>query len=391
MKQLAISLLMLLAFSCSQKNEPNKIHVTGVLNNVKDTIGFIKYSYTTGGKYFTDSVKVENGKYSITVDLALPELFSLSACNMKGEFIPDASGLEIFLEPGEISVTSNNQFKNLTISGSKSNDEYNKFKKLEEVYTRQEDSATKHYSDYYLSLTPEQKIKEQNTNSGYESEESKRLQQFRDTIEYQLYHQVWFSYLTDHPNSPIAMHLVTYYAQNRNLMNSAPFFYKLPQAIQNSNDGKYLKTLYERNEATDIGKTAPDFTSTDTSGKKVSLSDYKGKYVLLDFWANWCHWCRVESPFMNKALKKYQSKNFTIISVSFDKKADENLWKQAIIDDHYVWTNLSDLQGVESPLFDTYGIVGLPKNLLIDPSGKIIAKDLRGENLEKSLHEILDK
>jgi peroxiredoxin len=174
-------------------------------------------------------------------------------------------------------------------------------------------------------------------------------------------------------------------------MKTATYFSKLPPDIQNSPDGQYLKRKYERYEATNVGKMAPDFTSSDTAYKKVSLSDFKGKYILLDFWANWCGYCRKESPFMNKAFKKYKSKNFTIISVSLDDKVAEGLWKKAIKDDHYCWTNLSDLKGWESPLIDAFGIVSIPKNLLIDPTGKILAKELRGKHLEEKLHEILDK
>ncbi len=391
MKQLTILLMMLSIFGCSQKKETDRALITGVLNNVKDSISYIKYSYITAGTTIKDSAKVENEKYSLTVALTSPELIYFSPRKTNGQPISEDATRAIFIEPGAITINSNNRFENITVSGSKSNDEYIKFKKLEEPYTKLEDSAYKQYSAYYETLTTEQKRKEDDTNTLDVSEPFKKYTQFTDSIAYDRYHKVWFVYLTDHANSPIALYLVTEFAQTRNLMRSAPYFYKLPLDVQNSHDGKYLKNLYDRYEATGIGKMAPDFTSTDTSNKKVSLSDFRGKYVLLDFWANWCHWCRVESPFMNKAFKKYQSKNFAIISVSLDGKADESLWKKAIRDDHYIWTNVSDLKGFDSPLINAYGIISIPKNLLLDPTGKIIAKELRGEKLEETLHQLLDK
>ncbi len=158
MKYLTILLLMLIAYSCASKKETNRALISGVLNNVKDSISYIKCTFKTmDGKLFSDTAKVENGKYSMTVEVATPKIFWFVAYQKNWQDVKN-SFREIFLEPGEISIISNDRFENVTVTGSKSNDEFEKFKKLEEPYTRLDDSAYNYYSTYYKSLSPEQQL-----------------------------------------------------------------------------------------------------------------------------------------------------------------------------------------------------------------------------------------
>ena len=136
-----------------------------------------------------------------------------------------------------------------------------------------------------------------------------------------------------------------------------------------------------------VNKQAPDFSMPDANGKIVSLSSFKGKYLLVDFWASWCSPCRMENPNVVKAYNEFKDKNFTILGVSLDKEKDP--WQQAILADKLAWTQVSDLKYWNSKAVEVFKFEGIPFNILIDPQGKIIAQELRGNDLENKLKEIL--
>jgi peroxiredoxin len=136
-----------------------------------------------------------------------------------------------------------------------------------------------------------------------------------------------------------------------------------------------------------INKQAPELSLPDINGKTITLNSFKGKYVLVDFWASWCLPCRKENPNVVQAYNKYKNKNFTILGVSLDKEKED--WLGAIETDKLSWTQVSDLQEWNSAAVSTFNFSGIPFNVLIDPEGKIIAQSLRGDSLEEKLEEIL--
>jgi peroxiredoxin len=134
---------------------------------------------------------------------------------------------------------------------------------------------------------------------------------------------------------------------------------------------------------------APNFIMNDPMDKKVSISQFKGKYVLLDFWASWCAPCRQENPNVVAAFNKYKNRNFTILGISLDE--DKAAWSKAIQDDGLTWQHMSDLKGWQSPIVASYQFSGIPYNVLLDPDGNIIASNLRGPNLTETLETVLPK
>lgn len=136
-----------------------------------------------------------------------------------------------------------------------------------------------------------------------------------------------------------------------------------------------------------LNQQAPDLTMNDVNGKPVSISSFKGKYILIDFWASWCGPCRQENPNVVAAYNQFKNKNFTILGVSLDE--DKSAWQKAIEKDHLTWNHMSDLKQWESAAVQTYGFDGIPFNVLVDPTGKIIASSLRGDDLTKKLAEVL--
>lgn len=137
-----------------------------------------------------------------------------------------------------------------------------------------------------------------------------------------------------------------------------------------------------------VGQIAPDFELPDAQGVNHKLSDFKGKYVLLDFWASWCAPCREENPNIVKQYQAFKSKNFTVLGVSLDE--DKSDWLKAIKDDNLSWTHLSELKRWDGKVTLLYKVEGIPASFLLDPQGKIVAKNLRGADLQQFLEKTLN-
>lgn len=191
----------------------------------------------------------------------------------------------------------------------------------------------------------------------------------------------------DHPES-----LIGFYAVNiAKPMNNELLIVEYANKIEDKFEGNVLvdsfKVRMQTFKTVQIGQVAPDFTTYTPDGAKVSLADFKGKYTLIEFWASWCEPCRAENPHIVAAYNKYKDKNFTVFGISIDK--DKEAWQNAIKQDGLVWTNGGDGFGFEGPIAKLYMLESTPTSYLLDPQGKIIAKNLRGPELEAFLAKTL--
>ena len=354
--------------------------ISGNVSKVKDPIAKVYLNYYADGKSTMDSAEVIDGKFSFTGTLTDPVMGSLRA---KYQEVPGAKSMkaisynrdikQVFLENSKIKMVSVDSFANATIKGSKSHAAYVSWTDLTKEETAQAAALNKEYSEYY-------KKKDQAGMDRIDAAFDKLTEQKNIKNK---------QYLKDNASSPIAMFVLKQYAgYDINADDVEPMFLALPEQLRSSPAGKDMAEKLETAKKTGVGKMAMDFTQNDTLGNPVSLSSFRGKYVLIDFWASWCGPCRQENPNVVKAFNAYNSKGFTVLGVSLDQPTAKDKWMKAIHDDKLTWTQVSDLKYWKNEVAVQYGIQAIPQNFLIDPQGKIVGKNLRGEALNKKLAEI---
>ena len=349
----------------------NTFHITGRLKNIPaDRIYLV---YINDKKKVLDSATVTNGTYSFTgqvTDGNPATLLDVSPRNRPAS----RDVARIFLAPESFAISHVDSFSNDVMTGSPANTDYQQITAAATPYEQREKALMPAY---------------QTARQASDEATAKSIEAQAKMIDKAVDDSVYAPFVRTHPQSPVALYVLRLYAKdNPGDPTLRPLFDGLSPALKGSTAGKALAEKLSATAKTGIGSMAMDFTQNDTLGKPVSLSAFRGKYVLLDFWASWCGPCRAENPTVVSAYAKYHRKGFEIIGVSLDRPGDKDKWLKAIDADKLTWTHVSDLQFWDNAVAKEYGVESIPQNFLIDPQGKIIAKGLRGDELQKKLGEI---
>jgi peroxiredoxin len=333
-------------------------------------------NYYQEGKPVKDSVMLQQGQFSFKGKVNSP---SEAIISVKEQGAKQAGGDEItfYLENSKITISSMDSLWKATVKGSKTNDDEAALRLLQRPYRKVADSIMRVYN----SWTPEQR---KDTALTKTLAPPMRASQAG-------YDSVNRVFISSHLNSYIALRVFRELelGYDFNPDTAERRFARFPAKLRESYSGKKMAAMIEIGKKTNTGVIAMDFMQNDTTGKPVKLSDFRGRYVLVDFWASWCKPCRAENPNLLKAYNKFKEKNFTILGVSLDDEDGRKAWLHAVAKDGMPWTQVSDLKGFKSKAAVDYGINAIPANFLIAPDGKIIARNLRGDDLEKKLAQVL--
>jgi peroxiredoxin len=337
--------------------------------------------YNNGTANVTDSAALTNGAFEFTGTLAGP---------VKGNLIVAHQGetwgtvrrsrkvdvLPVYVEPGDVQVKATDSVYNAAITGGPVNKDnqlltaaLKSLKEQEKKISAEESAVPKE------KQTPELEAQFEARYKVVEAEQKK----------------IQGTFIKTHPNSWVSLDAIQGYGGYfPEASDIEPLYNALSPELKASKQGKYYAELIPKLKLIAIGAKAPVFAQNDKDGKSISIESFKGKYLLIDFWASWCGPCRRENPNVVKAYNQYKDKNFTILGVSLDQPTGREKWLEAIEKDGLVWTQVSDLKYWGNEAAALYGVRAIPQNFLLDPEGKIVAKNLSGKSLTDKLAELLN-
>ena len=369
------SVLLTTSALFSQNNSDSKFSLEGKV--IGQDTGFVHIGYFNSSmKYIDDSCYLKNGEFQFVGFINGTTRASFYG-KRKSRSVDDPNWMEMFIEPGNINALFTvNEFKKAQISGSKSQNEFT-------IYNKRIDSLNNKWQSVFDELS---NAKISNDSIKLDKIYNEQLPKYREEGS-----RISKTYIQEFPNSDISAYLL-FNEINLNLDSLKYYYSLLNSSVQQSFYGKNIDNSIIKQEKLQIGKPAPDFTQTDLKGNQISLKKFKGKYILLDFWASWCVPCREENPYLKEAYAKYHDKGFIIIGFSMDGPENKNAWIEAIKKDNLPWIQVCDFKVWNSKVISDYNYLGgkgIPANFLINPEGQIIAKDLRGDEIEKKLSELI--
>lgn len=376
MRKLSLSFLLLCPFILAAQER--HFTIDGKVDALKngDRIYLV---YQVDGQQKTDSTLVQNGHFVFKGKLEYP-VNSMLFLNKNPYTNKPARGeaidfLRFYLEPARLTMTARDSLQNLKIKGSPMNDLNRELKAMLKPNDRKFDNIRKEYN-----ALPKEQQNDKKVQDNFAARETAAL------IES---YRIQLAFAKKHPNSYLSLISLSYVAGQPEVDKEAKkVFQQLSPALKNTPMAKSVALQLASVSKVRIGKTAPDFEQSTPDGKKVKLSDFRSKYVLVDFWASWCGPCRQENPKVVAAYNQYKDKGFNVLGVSLDAAHQKAAWLKAIEKDQLNWTQVSDLKGWDNKAAKIYGVRSIPANFLIDPSGKIIARNLRGKDLQDKLAEI---
>ncbi len=355
---------MVIAFigALASCNNNTDLKVNGTVDGLENG-NFIVAKIENNRPTNIDTVEVKNGKFTYIENLESPDfrLFILQENPQKGMFM--------FVGNDNITLTANiDSLDKVNIVGSKSQDTY---KGLIDDFKKVQEEKGKLYQEAQMAQMQNDSIK---------------LESLKDAIELndKKAEKVVYDFADENKNSTLAPWALNTIIQKFEYETINPIYESFTQEVKDSKYGKELNERLTKLAKLAVGAVAPDFTLTTTEDKDFTLSEQKGKIVLIDFWAHWCKPCRAENPNNVALIKKYGKDGFTIAGISVDRPADKDKWLQAITADGINYTQMLDTKEVNKE----YDVRFIPTTILLDKEGKIIAKNLRGEELAEKLAEI---
>lgn len=339
------------------------------------------YLLLQNGRVVKDSVALKNGAF---------ELKGTDKAPRQAMLLLDAKGIgyksllrsgsadvfEFYIDNAKMTLAAKDSVSKAVIKGSALNTDFAAYKKQ----VSPAEAKVKAVVNEYNSAS-----KEQRATPEFQADMDKKYDAASTEVD-----KIQKDFIKANPNTMVSLDLIK--SGNEYSMEDVAateaLFNGLSDAVKSSAPGKAYKEEIDKYKTVAIGAVAPDFAQTTPDGKTIKVSDYKGKYLLIDFWASWCGPCRRENPNVVKAYQAYKDKNFTILGVSLDDEKGKDAWLKAIEKDQLVWDQVSDLKGWNNEAAKLYLVRSIPQNFLLDPDGKIIAHNLRGEDLAKKLEEI---
>jgi len=366
-----LSLIGALALMISCNKAADSYTISGNVKGVEDGTTVYLKKQSDMDQVVVDSTVVKNGKFEIKGKADEVEISFIT-------FGKEDMGLPIILENGKINVEfAKDDYENNKATGTKNNDYFVSFNK--EAGVLQKKIMEFQQANQMLIMEAQQNNNERVLDSLYGINEKNTDALKNYTV----------SFVEKHPDAFISILILSQMTQGSTIepAKSEALFAKMPKEIKDSKHGKELSEILGKLTKVAIGKKAPDFSGPNPEGKTITLKESLGKITIIDFWASWCGPCRIENPNIVKLYKKYHEKGLNIIGVSLDRDADK--WKEAIVKDELDWPQISHLQFWQDPIAADYSIKAIPATFILNEKGEIIARDLRGSELEEKIAQLL--